>query len=753
MKKLKIAMCALLVLCSGFIFAACGDTDKNFDVSKIKVGETTQFTYDGKSHIIEVDYNDSDLDVDVEYAVTNSSSAKVDKDDFDDEINLKNAGTYYVYYKLSADGYNDYISNESTKLTILPKSINISINDVYQLMSDGITDNIETTFTAANGAIVAGDNLVVDYAIGSPLDNGEAFNKTTVQPGRFFKVTAESMNPNYIVNGEGKLYITDLVEVKKGTTTNYYGDLKNALNEAEAESVVKINKDIEIDETLNITNSITIDGQGKYSIKASDDFEDPRLILMDTANVELTLKNITLDGNAKTRCVQAKKGKLILEDTHITNGKAHDFVGGVYVTANAQFVMTGGSIKNNTFTDDNNNIEYYEKYSTDLWIGANAIGAVNEITNAEIGNIFVNANSYSQYGQGSFTLNGGEVDTIYVEYHNGEADQDYGAIFNYKAGEIEHLLVSTTLAGEFAEISTPKEETTITSGIIGTATDAQGFTKGFIDQAEFANYSYEHLDDYKKVYLGDSYSFMYAVNSVQEIVLIDSIDYLSSTLTISLNPEHTNSVIINGQGKYSIKANSTFSGDNMFNITGNANAVVTFKDITLDGNDTARVIRIDSGKLVIDNATITKGFANEKAKFVGGVFVTSSASFEMISGSITGNSYVGATATDEYYKVYSTDLWIGANAIGSMAAINGGTVGKIYVNANEYSATNKGYFTMNNGNVESVYVEYDDTFGAEFNFVGGEIGKLYLSTQTTGTFQTIENPTTGTYNGGTGVVA
>lgn len=751
MKNLKVVMCALLVLCSGFIFAACGDdNDKDFDVSKITVGENTHFTYDGKSHVLEVSYADTNLDIDVEFAVSAEEDAGVDKDDFDDEINLVDAGTYHVYYKLSADGYKDYISKMSTMLTITPKTIDINIYDLVQFKSEGITNSIVPSYSFAHGAVVKGDVVPVYFTVGDPLDDGDAFNKTTVQPGRSFKVNAVSLNSNYVVNGDGKMYVKDLVEVIKDNTTNYYGTIEAAIEAAPVGSTIKLNKDIIVDETVDINKSVTIDGQGEYSIIASNDFDSKNVVAVQTAGIEVTLKGVTVDGNAKARAVMAKKGKLTLEDTHVINGKAQDYVGGVYVTSNAQFVMTGGSIKNNTFTDIDGVTEYYEKYSTDLWIGANATGAVNEITDAKIGKIFVNANEYGiqEESRGSFTLNGGDINTVYVEYHNGEGYDNYGAKFIYKKGNIKHLLVSATVSGEFAEISVPTTETTIMGGVIGTSTNAEGVTVAFNDPTEFMTYAYQHLEDYKKVYLCDSFWLENTINRVQEVVLIGDITMNKSQ---AITFTDTDSLVLNGQNKYTIKASETFTGDNLFNITGNdADAVVTLKDITLDGNNKVRVVRVDSGKLVVDGATITKGLAKD---YVGGVFITSRASFELIKGSITGNSYAGATATDEYYKLYSADLWIGANATGSMAAINGGTVGKIYVNANSWSATNKGYFTMNNGDVESVYVEFDATYGAEFNYVGGEIDKLYLSTQTTGTFQTIENPEVGSYVGGTGVVA
>ena len=108
------------------------------------------------------------------------------------------------------------------------------------------------------------------------------------------------------------------------------------------------------------------------------------------------------------------------------------------------------------------------------------------------------------------------------------------------------------------------------------------------------------------------------------------------------------------------------------------------------------MIFCDKGKLTIDGATITNGKA---PNFIGGVYMTSSASFEMKSGSITGNKNAKGYQNDEYLQ-YSSDLWIGANANGALTAINGGTIGNVFVNANAWSASNPGSFTMNGGTVK-----------------------------------------------------
>ena len=221
------------------------------------------------------------------------------------------------------------------------------------------------------------------------------------------------------------------------------------------------------------------------------------------------------------------------------------------------------------------------------------------------------------------------------------------------------------------------------------------------------------------------------------------------TLTSTLNL--AKDVTIDGQGVYAIKAADNFSSGNSNNTACvlYVSATVTLKNVTVNGNEKCRVIFCDKGKLTIDGATITNGKAPDfVGGFIGGVYMTSSASFEMNSGSIVGNKNVENYQNDNYLQ-YSSDLWIGANATGALTAINGGTIGNVFVNSNEYSANNPGSFTMNGGTVTNLYVEHDKGYGAKFKYTDGTIEHLYLSKEN-GNGQSIEvTPVKGTdYSGG-----
>lgn len=223
---------------------------------------------------------------------------------------------------------------------------------------------------------------------------------------------------------------------------------------------------------------------------------------------------------------------------------------------------------------------------------------------------------------------------------------------------------------------------------------------------------------------------------------------VSGTIEISAPIDIDDTITITGTDNAEIKASSEFSGGYLIGLK-NAGKTLTLGKIKLDANKKSRVVYCNAGKVVVNGATITGGEA--ASSYIGGVYMTSNSEFEMNSGSITGNSVSSSYENDGHLQ-YSADLWIGANANGVLPKINGGTIGNVFVNANEYSATNPGGFTMSDGTITNLYVEYDRTknYGASFTYNGGSITNLYVGTKEgNDTKVKIDNPIAGmTYKGG-----
>ncbi len=227
----------------------------------------------------------------------------------------------------------------------------------------------------------------------------------------------------------------------QGKTVGAYDTLAAAITAAKNGETVKLLKDAELTSTLNLAKNITIDGQGKYTIKAANNFtvgkdKDNKTCCVLYVSGEVTLKDVTVNGNEKCRVIFCDKGKLTIDGATITNGKAPNYIGGVYMTSSASFEMKSGSITGNKNAEGYQDDKYLQ-YSSDLWIGANANGALTAINGGTIGNVFVNANAWSASNPGSFTMNGGTVTNLYVEH-----DANYGATFKYNDGTIEHLYLS-----------------------------------------------------------------------------------------------------------------------------------------------------------------------------------------------------------------------------------------------------------------------------------------------------------------------
>ena len=226
------------------------------------------------------------------------------------------------------------------------------------------------------------------------------------------------------------------------TSVGSYEELVKAISNASDGDTITVSGTVSIKAPLNITKTVTLSGG---TLEAADDFtassdnlSECALVSMKTTGKTLTLDHIKLDAKKKTLVVYSNAGKVVVNGATITGGKTGSCVAGVYMTSASQFEMNSGSITGNE-VGDTYKTDQYMQYAADLWIGANANGALTAINGGTIGNIFVNSNEWSAKNPGGFTMNGGAVENLYVEYYAG-----YGAAFTYNGGTISHLYISTT---------------------------------------------------------------------------------------------------------------------------------------------------------------------------------------------------------------------------------------------------------------------------------------------------------------------
>ena len=181
----------------------------------------------------------------------------------------------------------------------------------------------------------------------------------------------------------------------KDKTVSTEEELKQAIESVSDGDTITVSGTIEVNAPLVVTHTITLTGG---SIVASNNFTsnsnqlaDFNLISLKTAGKTLTLKSITLNANGKSLVVYCNAGKVVVDGATITGGKTSSYVAGVYMTSASQFEMNSGSITGNEVGDSFKN-DHYTQYASDLWIGANANGALTSINGGKIGNIFVNSN-------------------------------------------------------------------------------------------------------------------------------------------------------------------------------------------------------------------------------------------------------------------------------------------------------------------------------------------------------------------------
>ena len=234
--------------------------------------------------------------------------------------------------------------------------------------------------------------------------------------------------------------------------------LQNAINTATDDTTITVSGTIEISAPIDIDDTITITGTDNAEIKASSEFSGGYLIGLKTADKTLTLGNIKLDAKEKARVVYCSAGSLVVDGATITGGKtASSYIGGVYMTDNSVFEMNSGSITGNKVSDRYES-DGYLQYSADLWIGANVSA---DLAGGEVGNVFVNANSYSETDPGFFIMQAGHVTNLYAEYCD-----TYGAQVIYGASTLDHLYLSTAKGnGDKVEITSRVIGTTYKGGV------------------------------------------------------------------------------------------------------------------------------------------------------------------------------------------------------------------------------------------------------------------------------------------------
>ena len=378
------------------------------------------------------------------------------------------------------------------------------------------------------------------------------------------------------------------------TSVDSYDKLVQAIASAADGDTITISGsgEIAIDAPLEITKSVTLTGG---SIVPSENFSGSCLVKLETADATLTLGDIKLDAKQKGRVIVCTAGTLEINGATITNGKAADsFIGGVCMTNSSELYMTSGSITGNVngntaYTSDN-----YLQYASDLWIGANASGLVE---NGTVDNVFVNANSYSANAQGGFAQAGGKVTNLYVEYAG-----NYGADVLYGGGTLENLYISTTKGNGVCKKVTPVVGMKYKGGV----TDDEAVTP----EAKIGEVSYNTLQDaFDNAESGDTVTLLKNIKT-------SSVDAANAGLAIS------KSITLDLNDK------TIISPDNMGNNKKNIAALTVKADTTIK----ATTGGIDTGK---NGGYAINVLSGAKLTIDGGKYYGGSTAVQVQTGELT----------------------------------------------------------------------------------------------------------------------
>lgn len=583
MKKLKIAFCAMFVILSGCVFVACSDNapKKEFDISKIEVGAVREFVYDANPHVYEVSYEDVKLNV--TYALDlNDNFVPVNK------LTSVDVNTYSLYYKISAKGYKSYTSTEAIDITVLPRDLIVTVTDMVGMKSDNIKERVLPAYSLSN---TADDHNAIPLTF-----TLKDFDPNNIAFGNVYDIIASTTNTNYnLICNQATYTVKDYIQVEDntGNVVDNFGTLQEAIDNVESGTTLILNKNMTITETVNVNKSIVIDGRGLYKITAKSSFTDDNLFLVNKQGVELTLKDVTVNANKKARGIKVSAGKLVVNNATIQNGMAKDYAGGVFITGAAQFEMVSGKIIGNDCAEEKADRQYYHTYSTDLWIGSQAQGALVSINGGEIGNVFVNANEYSS-NNASFKLDGGVIDNIYVEY-----DRGYGATFNYIDGTVNHILIALkNEKGNFCGVYQEVEAVKGTQYIGGKISYTDNIVE-FVDQVYTDNI--DSLLEEGGSYIFENCTFETAVYTTKKVGLTfnnctfnagntaagNRCLYVTSTSNLVVNNCTFNGEVTKGNSsaaytievnQYSADCSNVFVTNNVFNTTSaDVNVAISIK--------------------------------------------------------------------------------------------------------------------------------------------------------------------------------
>lgn len=371
---------------------------------------------------------------------------------------------------------------------------------------------------------------------------------------------ADGENSSFTVKPNMAVQIVDA----DGNSVKAYATLKEAVAAGKDGEVLKLLKNIDLDEQIELSKAITIDGDGKYEIKATKNIvgtssgKRGMFYRVTYAKGTLTFKNVTLNGNGVSKIFlnEGGAGETVFDGVTSQNGGGIEYGSGIHISG-------GGShatIKNSTLTGSAGTMELSETNyyaANDLWVGGNVDVVVE---NSTIGTVFVNSTSTLTARHGHLVIQGENTQINYLsgEYEGG-AD---------KEGNLSSV---TTITDGYVGTIFDKGTYVISGGTFGTEIKPEWCAEGFAPKAN-----------------GDG---TYGVREAVYIARVNGVGY--ETLKEAIDAAADGETVIASAGEYKIPGTS-----------------YTGKTITIKAADGAEVsfdmsaaIAIHGAKIIFEDVT------------------------------------------------------------------------------------------------------------------------------------------------------
>ncbi len=224
--------------------------------------------------------------------------------------------------------------------------------------------------------------------------------------------------------------------------------LKDAVAAANDGDTVTLLANVDLDEQIALSKAITIDGQSRYTIKATKKIvgasgKAGMFYRTTFAQGTLTFLNVTLDGNGVSKIFlnEGGAGETVFDGVTSQNGGGIAYGSGIHISGDGSHAtIKNSTLIGSTGTLELNETNYYA--ANDLWVGGNVYVTVE---NSTIDKVFVNsapsATATNGVVHGQLTVTGENTKIYYLSGEEERADKvdkfgNNGSLVKIEAGEV-----------------------------------------------------------------------------------------------------------------------------------------------------------------------------------------------------------------------------------------------------------------------------------------------------------------------------